>query len=159
MERIYIPYNQSAILLVVTLIVILFISGCTQPVENKHICTDQEKAADVCMELAKPVCGFDATGKQVKTFSNSCFACIDAQVNYYTEDSCISADSCKYDDPEKTYQGKNQEECARTRFTCDTNTEYFLDGCGCGCKQKASSQIDTSDNLDDSLTELDELSE
>ena len=44
--------------------------------------------------------------------------------------------SCQYDDPQKSYSGKSQDECSRMKFMCIEGTEYFADSCGCGCQTK-----------------------
>ena len=62
--------------------------------ENKIFCIDKSRNADVCMELYMPVCGwFNQEIKCVKapcaqTFSNSCFACLNSNVEYYTLGEC-----------------------------------------------------------------------
>lgn len=65
----------------------------TQPKEN--YCTPESRQAEVCIQLYKPVCGwFDPEKIQcirypcAQTFSNSCFACANADVLYWTEGGC-----------------------------------------------------------------------
>jgi len=62
---------------------------------EKHYCTESQKKADVCIQLYQPVCGwFDPEKMQcvkypcAQTFSNSCFACVDEKVLYWTEGEC-----------------------------------------------------------------------
>ncbi len=62
--------------------------------ENKTFCADESRGADVCIELYAPVCGwFGSEIKCIKypcaqTFSNSCFACSNGNVEYYTQGEC-----------------------------------------------------------------------
>ena len=43
--------------------------------------------------------------------------------------------SCDYNNPNKKYAGKSEEQCSRIRFVCDIeNEKYFNDECGCGCE-------------------------
>ena len=58
-------------------------------------CTPEQKKADVCIELYKPVCGwFDPAKIQcvkypcAAAYSNSCFACKDEKVISWTEGQC-----------------------------------------------------------------------
>ena len=63
--------------------------------ENKIFCNEGSRGADVCIELYMPVCGwFSSEIKCVKypcaqTFSNSCFACSNSDVEYYTPGECL----------------------------------------------------------------------
>lgn len=63
---------------------------------NKTFCTDESRGAEVCMELYAPVCGwFNSEIKCIKypcaqTFSNSCFACSNSNVEYYTPGECFN---------------------------------------------------------------------
>ena len=47
-------------------------------------CTDESRNVDACIEIYQPVCGRPIN----QTFSNSCFACIDENVAYYTGGEC-----------------------------------------------------------------------
>jgi len=73
--------------------------GC--PTENQNesmkqnYCTPQQRQGDMCIELYQPVCGwFDPAEIQcirhpcAQTYSNSCFACHDEKVLYWTEGEC-----------------------------------------------------------------------
>ena len=60
-----------------------------------HDCTPEQRKAQMCTELYKPVCGwFDPQKIQcvkypcAQTFSNSCFACMDEKVISWTEGEC-----------------------------------------------------------------------
>ncbi len=58
-------------------------------------CTDESRNADACIEIYQPVCGW-FNPEKVKcvnypcaiTFSNSCFACMDGNIAYYTGGEC-----------------------------------------------------------------------
>jgi hypothetical protein len=54
--------------------------------EIRTECTDADRQADVCITVYDPVCGYDSGRKH--TYSNSCFACKDSLVNYWTEGEC-----------------------------------------------------------------------
>jgi putative hemolysin len=56
----------------------LFRGECTQA----HICTDEEKAAEMCTMEYMPVCGPDGV-----TYGNKCGACA-AKVDYWTVGEC-----------------------------------------------------------------------
>ena len=65
----------------------------TEP--EQHYCTTEQRKGEICPELYKPVCGwFDPAKIQcikypcAQTFSNSCFACHDGKVLYWTEGEC-----------------------------------------------------------------------
>ncbi len=65
------------------------------PNESKVLCTEESRLGEYCIELYKPVCGwFNAEKVQcIKypcaiTFGNSCFACKDLNVRYWTEGAC-----------------------------------------------------------------------
>jgi hypothetical protein len=66
------------------------------PDENltKNYCTQEQRNADACIEIYQPVCGWNNENIQcirypcAQTYSNSCFACIDENVAYWTEGEC-----------------------------------------------------------------------
>ncbi len=70
--------------------------GCKLKEEaGQNYCTPGQRSADVCITLYEPVCGwFDPQKIQcikypcAQTFSNSCFACMDEKVLYWTEGEC-----------------------------------------------------------------------
>ena len=84
------------------LICLLFVVGCAPVVENapqegKKVpvyCSESDKAADVCTADVNPACGwFNEDIKCIKypcaaTYSNSCNACIDEKVAYWTQGEC-----------------------------------------------------------------------
>ena len=57
-------------------------------------CTSEQRGAEICISLYSPVCGhFNSSIQCVKypcaeTFSNSCFACSNPSVEYWTEGEC-----------------------------------------------------------------------
>ncbi len=71
--------------------------GC-KPKEGElqqNYCTPEQKKADVCIEIYKPVCGWSDPEKIqcvrypcAQTYSNSCNACADENVLYWTEGEC-----------------------------------------------------------------------
>jgi hypothetical protein len=64
--------------------------------ESKTYCTPEQKSAEVCFEIYQPVCGwFNNDVQCVKfpcadTYVNSCFACKDSKVDYWTPGECPS---------------------------------------------------------------------
>ena len=61
------------------------LNGCVREWENpKQIyCTEESRMGDFCIEVYQPVCS-----NLNKTYSNSCFACLDSSVKYYIEGEC-----------------------------------------------------------------------
>lgn len=62
---------------------------------KKTFCTSEQRGKDVCIEIYQPVCGWSDPEKIqcitypcASTYSNSCFACIDENVLYFTEGEC-----------------------------------------------------------------------
>jgi hypothetical protein len=49
----------------------------------RHVCTAEEKAAEVCTQEYAPVCSDDGI-----TYGNGCMACSDSLVEYYTQGKC-----------------------------------------------------------------------
>lgn len=66
-----------------------------EPNLQENYCTPESREADACITLYKPVCGWNDPEKIqcvwypcAQTFSNSCFACMDENVLYWTEGEC-----------------------------------------------------------------------
>ncbi len=66
-------------------------------VEDRINCTNESRNAEACIEIYQPVCGWNDPEKIqcikfpcANTYSNSCFACMDENVIYYTEGECPS---------------------------------------------------------------------
>lgn len=59
-------------------------SNSSQQNLTKVYCDSESRNAQVCSQVYAPVCGYPI----LKTFSNSCFACMDASVNYYINGEC-----------------------------------------------------------------------
>jgi hypothetical protein len=65
-------------------------------IENERIfCTEESRNAEACIALYDPVCGWNDPEKIqcikfpcASTYSNSCFACMDENVLYYTKGVC-----------------------------------------------------------------------
>src|SRR3989344_1398931 len=62
---------------------------------NENLCEASDRSASVCIELYQPVCGWLDPNKIqcikypcAQTFSNSCFACMNENVLYWTEGEC-----------------------------------------------------------------------
>ncbi len=71
--------------------------GCQLKVntnESKTYCTPAQKSADFCFELYQPVCGWFSNEIQclrypcAGSYTNSCFACKDPKVEYWTSGDC-----------------------------------------------------------------------
>lgn len=92
------------ILLIVSFIIVLVLYYSIGKIpENKNddlekiFCEDSDRDADFCIELYKPVCGWNDPEKIqcikypcATTYSNSCFACQNEDVLYWTEGECPS---------------------------------------------------------------------
>ena len=71
---------------------------CPGESEEKHFCKPEDRKADMCITLEDPVCGWNDPEKIVcirypcaQTYSNSCEACKDENVLYYTKGMCPTA--------------------------------------------------------------------
>ncbi|MBS3085063.1 hypothetical protein J4225_00045 [Candidatus Pacearchaeota archaeon] len=56
--------------------------------KNKNFCSDKSRNADACITLYKPVCGYSNDAQKIKTYSNSCVACQNSEVEYYASGEC-----------------------------------------------------------------------
>ena len=59
---------------------------------NFVTCTPESRQGDVCIESYDPVCGEKQAGEK-KTFSNSCFACLDKAIKGYSSGECQETNS------------------------------------------------------------------
>ncbi|MFQ5531359.1 MAG: hypothetical protein ACE5ES_01960 [Candidatus Nanoarchaeia archaeon] len=67
-----------------------------QPIPKDAIlCSQESRNAQACIEIYQPVCGFvkvecitTPCNLDPQTFSNSCFACMNDRVQYYTQGEC-----------------------------------------------------------------------
>ncbi len=50
----------------------------------KYFCSEESRNVDFCATLYDPVCGYPIK----ETFSNSCLACLNKKVEYYTKGEC-----------------------------------------------------------------------
>lgn len=64
---------------------------------KRNFCDVESRNADACIEIYQPVCGWSdpekircVTYPCASTYSNSCFACQDQNVKYWTEGECPS---------------------------------------------------------------------
>ena len=69
--------------------------GCEVVNDRKNFCPPESRNADACIEIYQPVCGWNDPEKIqcikfpcANTYSNSCFACMDENVLYYTKGIC-----------------------------------------------------------------------
>jgi len=51
---------------------------------EKEFCPPGSRDADICIEIYSPVCGYPIK----QSFSNSCFACLNNNVDYYISGEC-----------------------------------------------------------------------
>ncbi len=65
------------------------------PKINETYCEPEQRETDFCIEIYSPVCGWNnpetiqcVTFPCATTYSNSCFACQNPNVEYYTEGEC-----------------------------------------------------------------------
>jgi PBP1b-binding outer membrane lipoprotein LpoB len=72
------------------LFVFILFTGCTEVIDEKedipegaHVCTEQEKQAEMCTMEYAPVCGDNQ-----ETYSNGCMACSSGEIDYYLEGEC-----------------------------------------------------------------------
>ncbi len=59
-----------------------------EEIKDKFYCVSEDRNAEACIQVYQPVCGYDNNGNQIKSYSNSCFACINEDVKYYTFGEC-----------------------------------------------------------------------
>jgi len=70
--------------------------GCelVSPSGEQIYCTAHDREAQACFDIYSPVCGWFSQSIQclrypcAQVFSNSCFACMDNRVEYYTNGAC-----------------------------------------------------------------------
>jgi len=149
--------KNKLIFSLIFLSLLIFVSACTRPIDqnaDKTVCKEEDRTADVCIQLAKPVCGYNKEN-QIGTYSNSCYACKDQKVEYWIDSQCSSSSACDYNDPNKKYIETSKERCELIRFMCEPGSEPFSNECGCGCV----SILDDEEELDKSLEELDSISD
>ncbi len=65
------------------------------PEDQKTFCTNESRNAQACIQIYQPVCGWYDSEKVncikypcAETFSNSCQACLNENVEFYTEGVC-----------------------------------------------------------------------
>ena len=99
-ERHY-PYLHYLLIITAVLIPAILVSGCTQdgqpgPINgDQTFCTEEQRNVDACIEIYQPVCGWSDPEKVqcitypcASDYSNSCFACMDENVKYWTDGTC-----------------------------------------------------------------------
>lgn len=69
--------------------------GCKREISTQHACDASDRQGDVCPAIYQPVCGwFNDSQIQclsypcAQTYSNSCEACHNSQVAYWTSGAC-----------------------------------------------------------------------
>jgi len=67
---------------------LLFV-GCASKTEIESLkdrvyCTEKQRQVDVCIKIYQPVCGYP----EKQTYTNSCFACMDENVEYWVDGPC-----------------------------------------------------------------------
>jgi len=55
---------------------------------NDIKCSEEQRNIDFCITLYEPVCGYGFQGNKIKTYSNSCFACSDTDIEFYKMGVC-----------------------------------------------------------------------
>ena len=65
------------------------------PTQKQTFCTPEQRKAEACIEIFQPACGWNNPDKIqcikfpcANTYSNSCFACQDENVEYWTAGEC-----------------------------------------------------------------------
>ena len=74
----------GVILLLALAGLIIFLLGDKISEDNKNYCTEDSRNYDFCAEFYEPVCGYPLQ----KTYSNSCFACLDMGIEFYINGEC-----------------------------------------------------------------------
>jgi hypothetical protein len=90
MKRYFYFIGVIAIIIVSSLAIVI-LTG----LPGRTYCTQQDREFGFCTEIYQPVCGWFNPGMIrcvgypcAQTYSNSCFACIDNKVQYWTEGAC-----------------------------------------------------------------------
>ncbi len=97
---------------------------------EKHVCTEAEKAAEMCTLEYMPTCGDDGV-----TYGNKCAACASKAIDSYTPGEC----------PAKTYVTRDPEQCKVIRYVCIKGKAAFSDEFGCGCEPETTGKLKTND--------------
>ncbi len=97
--------NMNKILLIISMLALLFLSACA-PEQDAVACTMDARACPDGSYVGRtgPDCEFQ------------------------------TCPACDYESGPAKYVGKSEDECSRIKFICEEDTEYFANGCGCGCQ-------------------------
>ena len=98
---------------------LLFLVGCNK--SNNVACTEDAKICPDGTAVGRipPNCEFAECPEETPKDATS-----------------TVTEGCDYEQEDKNYIGKSQEECSRIKFVCEPSMEYFSDECGCGCRIK-----------------------
>lgn len=76
----------SVIIAMLLLALAVFLSVSAWQADTPRPCTPESRIGQACIQIYVPVCGY--TDGSRKTYSNSCYACQNEKVIYYTEGEC-----------------------------------------------------------------------
>jgi hypothetical protein len=80
-------YLLIAVILLIAGVFLLALNLGEHPEEfelEKNFCLPEQREAEVCTTEWEPVCGFREDNSS-ELYSNSCFACMDPEIIYWTE--------------------------------------------------------------------------
>ena len=98
MKQKKLPIIYAIGIIIILLIVFVFhniIKKDTIKDSTRFYCSSESRNVDACIEIYQPVCGWNNSSKLqcikypcAETYSNSCFACQNPDVEYYTKGEC-----------------------------------------------------------------------
>lgn len=84
-RNILIAFVIIAVLILAAVVVSFLLKNPKPNVNDGRVyCPTGSENAQVCIEIYEPVCGYPAA----RTYSNSCVACSNAEVEYYFNGAC-----------------------------------------------------------------------
>ncbi len=84
-RKLLVIFGILFILLIIATVFLLINLNKKNAHPERNYCTWKSRFADVCITLYQPVC----EKKKKKTYSNSCVACINRDVEYYLSGECL----------------------------------------------------------------------
>lgn len=80
-------------IIIISIIILILLAGLLyyKPVNQKQAqlqkiyCIEESRQVKLCIAQYDPVCGFPKN----ETYSNSCFACINKNIEYFTRGECV----------------------------------------------------------------------